>query len=25
MAALHIDLEPEFVTYLERFPLPVRH
>ena len=24
MAALHIDLEPEFLTYLERFPLPVR-
>ncbi|XXE03605.1 carboxymuconolactone decarboxylase family protein [Pseudomonas sp. Z3-6] len=24
MAALQIDLEPEFMTYLERFPLPVR-
>ena len=25
MAALQIDLEPEFMTYLERFPLPARH
>jgi hypothetical protein len=24
MAALQIDLEPEFLTYLERFPLPAR-
>jgi hypothetical protein len=24
MAALEVDLEPEFFTYLERFPLPVR-
>ncbi|AEV63468.1 carboxymuconolactone decarboxylase [Pseudomonas ogarae] len=24
MAALQIDLEPEFMTYLERFPLPIR-
>lgn len=23
MAALQVDLEPEFLTYLERFPLPV--
>jgi len=25
MAALQIDLEPEFMTYLEQFPLPARH
>ncbi len=25
MAALQIDLEPEFLPYLERFPLPVRN
>lgn len=24
MAALQVDLEPEFLTYLERFPLPSR-
>lgn len=24
MAALQVDLEPEFLTYLERFPLPAR-
>lgn len=24
MAALEVDLEPEFFTYLERFPLPAR-
>lgn len=24
MAALQLDLEPEYVAYLERFPLPVR-
>jgi len=24
MAALEVDLEPEFLTYLERFPLPAR-